>query len=334
MKKFLRNTLALVLIFAITGTCFASSGEDEKIKWLIEKNIVEGRPISGSPEKDYALFENIHRAEFTKLIVYTIGKENLAAENKDKESKFKDVSKDYWANGYIQVAVSDYRDYSLMEGYPDGNFLPERNITYAEICAILVRAVKSDFNKDMMKNAIWPDTYLNFAKVQGILDGVEFSDANKSATRRDAFLMIYNAMNKKPSDSGKVEVDPATRGKSFDWIYNTMQTQGKVKNESKDLKIKPQYSISLGNGEATFFTNTNKDTSGMGIFQGGSESLILKFNERTWPYNEFRNVNVLDDGGKVLETSVNYQTLEITVKIPNLESVINGNNVTYKLELE
>lgn len=329
MKKFLKIAILFLLIFVETKTVFAQEPQT-KIKWLIDKNIVEGRPIPDSSEKDYALDENIQRAEFTKLIVYTIGREN---EKPEKKLEFKDVSEDYWAKNYIKIATSPYREYALMEGYPDQSFYPEKDISYAEICAILVRAVKSDLNNEMIKKAVWPDSYLNWAKVEGILDGVEFSNADDFADRKDAFIMIYNAMNNKKSESN-FENEPAKRGKSFDWVYNTMEIEGRVEKPNEAVKIKPKYSIVLGNGQAEFLTDTTEDTSGMGISQGGSESLILKFNEKTWPYKEYKDVRISDDQGRDLQLKKDQSLYEITVTIPNLEKVIQGKSVKYDLKLQ
>lgn len=79
--------------------------------------------------------DTIIRSEVAKMAIHAMGLENAAA-SAQGETKFPDVGADHWANGYINVAVSQ----GLIEGDDNGNFRPNDSITYAEAMAIFVRA--------------------------------------------------------------------------------------------------------------------------------------------------------------------------------------------------
>lgn len=200
MKKVLSVLMALLLVFGSFSFAEANNNlnQREKIDWLVSQEILAGRKINSDGSADLALDENVTRAEITKLLVYVLGKQSLADSLYGTVSPFNDVSRTHWANGYITVATSQRDDIAngrrIIIGYPNGNFYPEQNVNYAELSAMLVRIVKRDLTKSMENNSVWPDSYMNWAAQEGIFKGMVISPANRSASRRDAFEMIYNAM--------------------------------------------------------------------------------------------------------------------------------------------
>lgn len=91
----------------------------------------------------------ITRAEFAKIIAKTYG-----ATSQDGKIKFTDIS-NHWAKPYITYLTEN----NIINGYQDGTFQPDAQITRAEAVAIINRAItrncapdiKIDF-KDVTKN--------------------------------------------------------------------------------------------------------------------------------------------------------------------------------------
>lgn len=190
MKK-ISLLMAFLMIFGILAPSVASAAElsnTEKIDWLVEEEIVNGRALDNA-ETDLALAENITRAEITKLLVFAMERESLAEAVKDTEGKFSDVGTDHWANGFINVASSGSQ--KIIVGYPEGNFLPSNDVTYAEVATMLSRIVDPTIDNGVV---VWPTTYTAAAEEKGLLEGVTVSNWNGAAVREDVFVMIYNTL--------------------------------------------------------------------------------------------------------------------------------------------
>lgn len=200
MKKVLSILMALLLVFGSFSIASANNSltQGEKIDWLVREEVIEGRKINADGSADLDLDENVTRAEITKLLVYVLGKQDLATTLKGTLSPFNDVLRNHWANGFITVATSSREDMArgrrIIIGYPNGNFYPERNVNFAELSAMLVRIVKDDLTRPMENNSVWPDSYMNWAAQEGIFKGMVIPPSSREVSRRDSFEMIYNAM--------------------------------------------------------------------------------------------------------------------------------------------
>ncbi|UHR02526.1 hypothetical protein LV469_07735 [Peptoniphilus sp. GNH] len=215
-KRILSLVLALVMVLGTFGSVFAAEAKaevkektkevpkltssDAKIQWLQDVKIVEGRKVNEDEKNnDLALDKTIQRAEVTKLLVYAIGKQDLAEQLKGAVRPFKDVEAGYWANGFITVgstSPSPANGLPFLNGYPSGKFEGKWNVSYAELAKMLVVLAKKDLTKDLLvkANADWPSQWMRYAAEMGILEGVTVANSNDNATRKDAFTMIYNAM--------------------------------------------------------------------------------------------------------------------------------------------
>jgi len=87
---------------------------------------------------------------------------------------FSDVSKDYWTHKEISLIAA----INLVQGYPDGGFRPEGDITRAELTTMLIRANKGVLKsypgslgfKDIVANH-WAEPYIKVASETGIVKG-------------------------------------------------------------------------------------------------------------------------------------------------------------------
>lgn len=206
-KKLLSLVLTLVMVLGAFTSVFAAetkttekvekiTGKDNKIQYVVDKKLVEGYE-----DGSLGLDKNITRAEITKLLAIANGNKDLAAKLQGAMKLYNDVDNSHWANGVITVGTtvpSATNGQPMLQGYPDGSFKPENNVTYAELAKMLVVLVKTDLTADMVKeaNAKWAGLWLTWAQQLGILDDVTVADSNAAANRGDAFTMVYNALYK------------------------------------------------------------------------------------------------------------------------------------------
>lgn len=206
-KKLLSLVLTLVMVLGAFTSVFAAetkttekvekiTGKDNKIQYVVDKKLVEGYE-----DGSLGLDKNITRAEITKLLAIANGNKDLAAKLQGAMKLYSDVDNSHWANGVITVGTtvpSATNKQPMLQGYPDGSFKPENNVTYAELAKMLVVLVKTDLTADMVKeaNAKWAGLWLTWAQQLGILDDVTVADSNAAANRGDAFTMVYNALYK------------------------------------------------------------------------------------------------------------------------------------------
>ena len=115
------------------------------ISTMTNAGIVEGYP-DGSFRPD----GNITRAEFAAMAVrFFTGEDAEVSDN-----VFPDVQ-DHWANYEINLAYA----HDLIQGYPDGTFKPDQEITRAEAITIVNRVLERYPHKDhLLEDMIrWPD---------------------------------------------------------------------------------------------------------------------------------------------------------------------------------
>lgn len=189
MKKITSIFLAAIILLTSLQSVQAKEKpiiqtENKKINWLVENKFVVGR----GDNNDLKLKETITRAEFTRMIIIAKGEEDFVKKSLNIAVKFKDVDETHWAKRYIAYASNK----GYISGYPDGNFKPEGKITYEEVISILARIHPNYTNRNIKSNN-WSEEYINFAKDNGILDGLNIENNYKNKAIRDkTFEMIYN----------------------------------------------------------------------------------------------------------------------------------------------
>lgn len=180
--------LALVVfVSGLVSASYASSYKDisddayykDAVEALTLYGIVSGYDGSFNPSG------YVTRAEFSKMISLTAGLEDEVFSNAGNK-KFDDVSVSFWGNAYINTAAKN----SLIVGYPDGHFQPNKKITFAEAITVLLRAMNYT-SKDLGDN--WPYSYMVKAKSLGLTDGINLGD-NSNITRADLCVIINRAL--------------------------------------------------------------------------------------------------------------------------------------------
>ena len=208
-KKFLSLVLALVMVLGTFGNVFAAEAKDKKevkevpklttieakAKWLIDNKYVVGTADKdGKATGDMDLKSPIRRDAVSKMLVFAIGEQDLAAKLQGVYAPFPDVKVDNIMNGFITAAASKTANgVPLIVGYEDGMFRPTKDVTYAELAKMLVVAIDKDLTPAKAASYSWPKGWMERAAQLEIFSGLSIADPNKAAVRSDAFAMIYNA---------------------------------------------------------------------------------------------------------------------------------------------
>lgn len=139
---------------------------------------------------------------------------------------FSDVSTDDWA----YQAVSDLSDQGVVEGYPDGSFKGERNITRYELAQIIARLMAKEDQLNAEQRATLDKLAGEYADELANL-GVRVSNLEKKAGNiswsGDAKMWYVNNSKKTRGDSWKGRMRIKVRGQVNDSTY----VQGRFKNQ-------------------------------------------------------------------------------------------------------
>lgn len=111
---------------------------------------------------------------------------SLGAAVNDKQIQFSDTQ-GHWAEGAIKTAVSS----GIVDGYPDGMFKPDADISRAEFITMLTKALKLKTGEE---GSAWYSKYTNAAVTAGIHRYEDFSqDINGAITRQEMMRLVVRA---------------------------------------------------------------------------------------------------------------------------------------------
>lgn len=153
--------------------------------------------ISGysKDSEDFKAEKNVTRAEFASMIVRVKGLEDSAKALATVPTGFKDVPTNLWANGYIAVA----KQQGFINGYPNGTFQPNRQISYQDMATMLTIALgKAEVG------TVYPAGYIVKAQQLGLFNNVKPLAYTDMATRGDVFKMVYNMITSKEFGERKI----------------------------------------------------------------------------------------------------------------------------------
>lgn len=153
--------------------------------------------ISGysKDSEDFKAEKNVTRAEFASMIVRALNLEASAKSLAALPTGFKDVPTNLWANGYIAVA----KQQGIINGYPNGTFQPNRQISYQDMATMLTIALgKAEVG------TVYPAGYIVKAQQLGLFNKVDVPAYTDMATRGNVFKMVYNMITSKDFGQRKV----------------------------------------------------------------------------------------------------------------------------------
>lgn len=214
-RSMLVNGLALSLILSSLSTTHISATEKSNLKFsdikghwaesLINDFINKGY-ISGYEDGTFKPNNKITRAEFIKIVNITFGFTKQGNEN------FTDVKSGDWYYEDVLKAVKQ----GYIDGYGDGTFRPNAEITREEACKIIgsiLEAIgdgKTKF-KDEKQISDWAIKYVDGLVDKGIIHGYEdntFRPKN-NATRAESVKTLHAAKDEyKPGDEIPPVINP------------------------------------------------------------------------------------------------------------------------------
>ena len=156
--------------------------------------------IVGYPDGNVKPEGNITRAEVATIFFRLLTDESRN-EFWSQTNNYSDVSEDAWYNN----AVSTLSNAGIIDGYEDGTFKPDGNITRAEFATIAVRFFEATYDGEDLFSDIaghWAQDYINEAANAGIVDG--YPDGTfrpqQLITRAEAMTMVNRTIDRHPHE--------------------------------------------------------------------------------------------------------------------------------------
>ena len=167
--------------------------------------------VEGTGGGSFRPNNTLTRAEFCKMVVDVMGKGDLEPAQRGR-TIFLDVGPKHWARGYVNLASSLTTSGELAQTSPsqdgeekptaaadriimgvgNGNFEPDRPISYGEAVAILTR-ILGYTTGDIAPGAVWYDGYLAVGATTGLTEGINRTGGS-SLTRAEAARLFENLL--------------------------------------------------------------------------------------------------------------------------------------------
>lgn len=159
---------------------------------VFDQNTENNLPyITGYEDNTFHPNAEITRAEATTAIVRAIGLDWQNSNN----AEYPDISV-HWADGYISAATNQ----KIVNGYEDGSFRPDENITRAEFAKIIVKMLGAPLQNgsaeftDIAEH--WAESYIAALAEKGIINGYADGTFRPDApiTRAETVAIINRAV--------------------------------------------------------------------------------------------------------------------------------------------
>ena len=194
--KFTKRMLCalLLVIFTLVNTIampafadFTDVKEDAKIYTAVSV-LSKLKVINGYEDGSFKPENNVTRAEFTAMLLRTRGLGTLGSTDLENPP-FPDVSTSdvSWAIGNIRTA----REMGIINGYEDGTFRPNNNVSYEEAVKMIVCAL--GYENFGTAGSEWYSKYIMTANSLGFL-GNSGGEIGTPATRGTIAQMLYNCL--------------------------------------------------------------------------------------------------------------------------------------------
>ncbi len=190
MKKLKVFIMLSCLMTCISSMTFAAKFYD--VKGTVYEGVTDRMAalgiMNGTSDRVFSAKKGLTRAELAKIVVYTRGLQDYADQT-DFKPIFKDIKK-HWARDYIYVA----HDLGVLKGYEDGTFRPDKEVTYAEFIAIMMRSL-GYLRLDDPTAEYWYTPYTKRMYEIGLDKGVpKYDSYNAPAKRGDVAIYWWNML--------------------------------------------------------------------------------------------------------------------------------------------
>ncbi|MGN0164328.1 MAG: S-layer homology domain-containing protein [Candidatus Ornithomonoglobus sp.] len=136
---------------------------------------------------DLRLPDKVSRAETAKILSAIMGYSDN--EPSRRILTFKDMPSSHWAFGYVENAYAS----GVIDGDDYGFFNPDDNVTYAQMCKMLVCAL--GYGNYAENIGGYPHGYISEAMTLGLNKELDGAAADEELSRLDVMLMAYNTLD-------------------------------------------------------------------------------------------------------------------------------------------
>ena len=188
MKKVLAVILSFGMILSASSIgVFAYSDVNETTTAGEAVGILSNLGIlQGFEDGTFRPGETVTRAQMAAVICRMLDYEETAQGN-GGNTVFSDVSASHWASGYINVA----QQIGVINGYGDGTFLPENEVTYEQAVKMIVCAL--GYELAAKSKGGYPTGYLSIASSEGINKNAG-GKVGSPASRQTIAILVYNSL--------------------------------------------------------------------------------------------------------------------------------------------
>ena len=187
LKKTLAVVLAFAMILSMGFSAFAYTDVTAGTKVAEAVGILSNLGIfTGFEDGTFKPNDTVTRAQMAAIICRTLGYEDQA-QSSAGSTIFNDVPASHWASGYVNVAQS----LQIINGYGDGNFGPEDQVTYEQAVKMIVVAL--GYELDAQAKGGWSTGYLAVASREGITKNAN-GTVGSAAVRGTIAVLVYNAL--------------------------------------------------------------------------------------------------------------------------------------------
>ncbi len=278
MKKIISLTIALLMI--ISNVAFADDFENIKHD-LTKYNIITDYEIG-----------TINRAEAAKIIVTMMGIGECEREN----TIFTDVTKEYWASGYINRA----QEMGIINGHGDGTFKPEQKLTNEQFIKMLVCAL----GYEPATTGVYPTGYFMKATQIGITNTLDLTGTNV-ALRKDVAVMVHNALD-----------IPLMLQTSFGDYTEYVIADGKADTEK--ITLRTRLDANMPDSEADDEQNTSSNFTGEEYV--GRILKISNIQKKNGTYTFKNSLNENDNAKYIVNDDTYVQITSNTVDIAEIKN--------------
>ncbi len=185
LKKVLALVVALTMVLGtVSFASFSDVAEDSDVYTAVQ-TLSSLSILNGYEDGTFGPEKDITRAEFATVVCRALGLGNPAK----GATQFADVPADHWAAGYINLVAGQ----GIVNGYGDGNFGPEDNVTYEQAVKMLVVAL--GYEPMAAQKGGYPTGYLVVANTYGLTEGVNAPADAAAANRGVVAHLTYNALD-------------------------------------------------------------------------------------------------------------------------------------------
>ncbi len=202
-----RRILSLILAVAVLASCFVITASADTTTTAVKgaftdvpgdatyatsvKTLNLMGIINGYPDGTFLPLNNVTRAEFTAMLMRTLGYANVGSVTA-ADLPFSDVKDDDSSINWAIPNINTAYGMGIINGYEDGTFRPNANVAYEEAIKMIVCALGRDVGS---AEGVWYSNYLAEASKVGITKRLGALGAPETpASRACIAQMIFDSL--------------------------------------------------------------------------------------------------------------------------------------------